>query len=374
MFSFRTKAPSPDQTISPSFEAEVASAPVPAGYAEALNVLRQRLNLDRAQSEALDALVSEIGLVSELVESNVDDLAERFRGIAANARKQTETIEAITHDPNMSNGQDEGNSLTAIAENVAESFSDLITKIVYLSSRGVSMVYTLDDVMGELKTMDRTIVQIDKINNQTNLLALNAKIEAARAGEMGRGFAVVADEVRELAKSVNTMSAQLKEQVHNISEGLSKSHDLLKEIATLDLSGQNLFASDRIREMMRSIVSQHEQFGRALRLSAETTQVMSNDIAAAIVAMQFQDRAKQRLQDVSVGLRHLGQSLAQSAQFTAASEGAGEADQRASLDWTRQLITGMTLGEIRQRLNARLGAGDIELEAAPQDDDDIELF
>lgn len=345
-------------------------------YAQAVDVIRHRLNLDRAQSEALDALMREVGMVSELVETNVDDLSARFQGIAEKARQQTSMIEVLTATASTTSNDEEDIALTEVAENIAESFSDLISKIVYLSSRGVSMVYTLDDVIAALKTVDRTILQIDKINNQTNLLALNAKIEAARAGEAGHGFAVVADEVRELAKTVNSMSSQLKMQIQSITGGLTKSYDLLREIATLDLSEQNLFANERIKRMMTKIISQHQSFADALVESSDVTRQMTTDIQHAIIAMQFQDRAKQRLQDVSAGLKCLGDSL------RATSEKANDIetyidsiDEAAVEHWTDSLIDSVTLGEIRERLQQKLRPGSPQNDRPVADDDaGIELF
>ncbi len=345
-------------------------------YAQAVDVIRHRLNLDRAQSEALDALMREVGMVSELVETNVDDLSARFQGIAEKARQQTSMIELLTATASTTSNDEEDIALTEVAENIAESFSDLISKIVYLSSRGVSMVYTLDDVIAALKTVDRTILQIDKINNQTNLLALNAKIEAARAGEAGHGFAVVADEVRELAKTVNSMSSQLKMQIQSITGGLTKSYDLLREIATLDLSEQNLFANERIKRMMTKIISQHQSFADALVESSDVTRQMTTDIQHAIIAMQFQDRAKQRLQDVSAGLKCLGDSL------RATSEKANDIetyidsiDEAAVEHWTDSLIDSVTLGEIRERLQQKLRPGSPQNDRPVADDDaGIELF
>ena len=60
-----------------------------ASHAQALDLIRRRLRLDEVQSQALDALMRELGLVSDLIEVSVDDLAARFRDIAEIARQKT---------------------------------------------------------------------------------------------------------------------------------------------------------------------------------------------------------------------------------------------------------------------------------------------
>jgi hypothetical protein len=72
--------------------------------------------------------------------------------------------------------------------------------------------------------------QIQKVTSQMNILALNAKIEAARAGIHGRGFAVVANAVKDLSLDINSVSAELDEEV---ARGLRILKDSVHSMATL---------------------------------------------------------------------------------------------------------------------------------------------
>jgi len=164
------------------------------------------------------------------------------------------------------------------------------------------MVSALDDVQNEIKSMQASIAQIDKINKQTNLLSLNAKIEAARAGAAGRGFAVVATEVGELARAVNTLSDTVKRQMSSVSEGLSRGDRLLREISAIDMSEENAKARERIRTMVDCLLSQNSVIAGALRKTAATSQQMEQAVSGAIIDMQFQDRVMQHIQNVNGAL------------------------------------------------------------------------
>jgi methyl-accepting chemotaxis protein len=198
----------------------------------------------------------------------------------------------------------------------------------------------LNGVLGELSSVDGSVAEIEKINRQTNLLALNAKIEAARAGEAGKAFAVVADEVRSLAGTINALSGVIKQQIGSIAGGLRSSHALLHDIATIDMSVESRNADARVRLVMQALVEQSSRFAGVLSQTVQTTEAITQDVSGAIVAMQFQDLAKQRMQNLQAILRAL--------------PAAPEAGAGSERDWAAAMIAGCTLGEVRERMSHRL--------------------
>ena len=76
--------------------------------------------------------------------------------------------------------------------------------------------HSIDELEGQLGSINDTLKIIDAVSKQTNLLALNATIEAARAGEAGKGFAVVANEVKELAKESARAAEEIKNKIDSI--------------------------------------------------------------------------------------------------------------------------------------------------------------
>lgn len=308
------------------------------------------------------ALGDEIGLVSTAIEENISAISKRFHDMIGTANEHGQSLQSVIEASQSISVNGETIKLTDLAESLGDALGDLVSKIIFLSSRGVSMVYALEDVLKQLGTVESSIAQIDRINSQTNLLALNAKIEAAHAGAAGRGFSVVADEVRELSKSVNALSSQLRTQISAISSGLRGSFDILQEIATVDMSEQNLFANERVRAIMAALVGQHERFALTLEASAGTTERFKQDVSAAVVGLQFQDRAKQQLQSV---IDAIGASVAP----VDPTKGADGVERIAAI------LDRCTLGDVRARLHARVLGGAMPVpDVTDGPSDDIELF
>ncbi len=316
---------------------------------EAIGFLEDWLGLSAVQKRALEALVNEINIVSAHVESSVHGLSQSFQSIAATARQQSTTVSELAAYIHEVQYDGKMVPLPEIAGSLGNILSGMIEKVIQVSSRGVSMVYALDAVLGELKSIEGTIAQIENINRQTNLLALNAKIEAARAGEAGRGFSVVADEVRELAKTVNTLSGSISQQIGSISHGLRESYTMLQDIATIDMSDENLETNARINALMQSLVDRNETLGTVLQKTAVSAKKIADDVSGAIVSMQFQDRTKQRLENVNDVIRVLAGAIGDLRASSANAISDGHTNGDVDHEWLHRMIAQCTLGEMRER-------------------------
>ncbi|MEH6476809.1 MAG: hypothetical protein V7727_14045, partial [Sneathiella sp.] len=204
--------------------------------------------------------------------------------------------------------------------------------------------------------------------------------------EAGLGFAVVAHEVQELARSINTMAGTMREEISGVAEGVRLGHSRIKEVANIDLS-KNILVKETIRELMDCIMQQNETSTQALRSSEEISKDITKDIYGVITRLQFQDRAKQRMENINTTLRVMeesAQTFSTETQQTFETNLEGRAPED---DWFKSVIKDLTLGEMRGRfLKAVFNEGDEFIEQTENtvpdlvegnsidDDDDIELF
>ena len=321
--------------------------------------------------------MGEAGLTAGHMEESVHGLTGRFERIAATTRDQAEIVQGLV--ASIQEVEIDGRSmlLADVAAGLGDTLGALMDKVGRLSRQGGATARSLDVVLTEIGSVEGSVARIEAINRQTNLLALNAKIEAARAGEAGRAFAVVADEVRLLAQSINTLSATIKVQIGSIATGLRGSHGLLQDIATVDVSDESRSAEARVQTVMQTLVAQNTRFAGVLQQTAETTQSITADVAGAIVAMQFQDLTKQRIENSQTVLRALASELARMAERTAA-ETPEAADGTLDPAWAEAMVAACTLGEVRDRLHRHVLTGEPASTPAAKASDDpfdgIDLF
>lgn len=288
---------------------------------------------------ALEAISQVLQGVSDLIETNTTGVSAQFGKIAGDAATQTAGIRDLIDSTSTIEVDGERVALTSVASELQGALAELVRKIIFLSSRGMAMVYALEDVLEEVRQVRKSVAAIEKLNSQTNLLALNAKIEAVHAGDAGRGFAVVANEVRQLALRTNEISGELHQRITRVTTGLDNSFNLLKEISTIDMSEENVFANERINMIVDSLVKQHAMFSEALEMASMNTGQLTHEIRDAVVKMQFQDRATQEIQSVRQVMGIVMQSL---------SAPVGGRDIAAEIDRT------LTLGDIKARILATI--------------------
>jgi methyl-accepting chemotaxis protein len=138
---------------------------------------------------------------------------------------------------------------------------------------------------------------VQAIASQTNLLALNATIEAARAGEAGKGFAVVASEVKNLAHQTSKATEEISIHVASIQgitcetrEAMDQISKTIAEISTI-MSGIEVYTAQQ-RNATQDISKSVQVAARGtLDVSNHIVQITSTSSETGRMACDARDSA-----------------------------------------------------------------------------------
>lgn len=272
------------------------------------DVLADWVGFAEAEQHVIGMLDAEIRQVSVLVETSAQELSERFRSLANNAKEQTQRVSGIVDVANTVLIDQEKVPLDLVMTEMDGMLTELVGNIVSFSKEAMRLVYLLEQLVRDVDEVDKSLDDIDAINRQTNYLAINAAIEANRAGDAGRTFAVVAGEVRALSRTTSGLAERIRTKVAAVVAGVQSGHEILRAIADKDLSPQ-MMVKERIQKTMSSLMEQNLRSQQVLTEAMRSSDSISSDIGHVITRMQFQDLAKQRLDHVSDGLKVISAGL-----------------------------------------------------------------
>ncbi|NNF97837.1 MAG: HAMP domain-containing protein [Desulfobacteraceae bacterium] len=129
--------------------------------------------------------------------------------------------------------------------------------------------------LGESSQEIGNIVQIiDEIADRTSILALNASIQAAMAGDAGRGFAVVAEEVQRLAERSTNSTKQIEKLVKNIQGDINDAGTSMEESIQQVVDGSML--ADDAYKKLEEIESVSAQLAEQVNAITLMTQKQTN--------------------------------------------------------------------------------------------------
>ncbi len=368
-------------------EEEVASPALPPeleGWTGRLPEIEQ--NLEAAlgawrstrvpQMAALEVLRNSLKETSELVESSALELNEQFKSLATSAMEQTQNVERVVQNANTLEVDGKEISMTDFSNMFNEFLSGAVEKILNISQLAMTIVYGLDDAMHSIEDIEKFNGRIQAINKQTNLLSLNATIEANRAGDAGRGFAVVAEEVRTVSKEINALSVEMSEKIGEVANSVRTGYHTLQEVATIDLS-DNINAKETLDTLMGALLKQNEDFQAILSKAVHESKQSSEVISGMIVKMQFQDRARQYMENAINAMGEIWHTLIYVGAKTDWHATVDHEELRQAM--VQNMLDHMQLGDIKKEFIAELvKAGvlqeDEHADAGGGEEEDIELF
>ncbi|WP_123042018.1 methyl-accepting chemotaxis protein [Cohnella candidum] len=140
-------------------------------------------------------------------------------------------IAAITTNETVSKLREEATHLSAVVEEMTAMTVQITEGSKDLSEEVKGFAAVSHSMAEDIKQVHKALEFVQEIANQSNLLGLNAAIEAARAGEAGKGFSVVAQEIRKMADVSKETSGQIRELLKSIQSSTDRFGKLVQSIS-----------------------------------------------------------------------------------------------------------------------------------------------
>jgi methyl-accepting chemotaxis protein len=236
----------------------------------------------------------------QLAEDSVIHLSQTFSSLVND-------LERIVSTSHRSGTQDQ--TIVQQFQHSQTTLTEVISDFENILHREAEMSEQVKRLAGFGAEMQQMAQGVRSVAEQINLLALNAAIEAARAGEQGRGFAVVADEVRKLAGSSAATGAQISHKVEELARALLQTQTLV-QTSIQSADGLVKASEHKVGEVLARLQQTAETINADAEQLRQLSVTIHDQISAALVDLQFQDRTSQILVHVCDGLNHLSERLA----------------------------------------------------------------
>lgn len=255
-------------------------------------------------------------------EEAIIELADRFGAIVQNIEKAVDASD--TGKNKKKSAERSVHKVLQEGEGKLQAVVALLTKSMDNRDMLLKEVKKLSTYIRDLESMAQAV---SSLAFQTNMLALNAAIEAAHAGERGRGFAVVATQVRSLSQQSSETGTRIRETIKIISGAIAGTMGTAETFANEDA-----VRVETAKQDIGHVLGDFKQLTGYLEESAETlrqsTRGIKDDIAGALVQLQFQDRVSQILCHVRDNIGQLTSHIGKYEQHF------DEAGQLVAIDWS----------------------------------------
>ena len=247
---------------------------------------------------------NETGRVRNLIGQAIGELGESFVDLQQLSNRQNELVDEIIENSAQTDSEDNGSiNIQQFAREVSELMEHFIEIMISVSTQSVATVHHIDDMVEHMDGIFNLLEDVKSIAEQTNLLALNAAIEAARAGDAGRGFAVVADEVRSLSVRSTAFNEQIREQVNNSKEVISRVRETVSVMASRDMN-ETITAKERVNNLLENITSMNEFLSSKVGDVSSVVENINEAVSKAVRCLQFEDISRQTLDAADNHVRH----------------------------------------------------------------------
>ena len=253
----------------------------------------------------LDAAAHSVDEVMELTQSAVADISKSFRVVVAKAHQQTEEATALlTHD-----GQSRGVlSLPQFIQAYDTQLVNVTQHMTSFSHAAEELANIQKRVTEHARVMEETIDGLRNMASQIARIALDASVAMTTQTFSARDFVEMTDRIRAISAEAHELTRKTRSGLDAIGEEVRQGNKRTMQVAEAAKRAAQT-AREEISTLNAATFEQTRQIEETLKHVNDLSVEIQKDINQIIVAMQFQDITRQKLERYRPALASTGEAL-----------------------------------------------------------------
>ena len=245
-----------------------------------------------ANRKKLEMVTESVEEVISLTEEAVSEISKRFRVLVAKANEQTEAATSLL----SSDGQ--GSGILSLPDFIQAYDSQLVNVTAHMSS----FSYAADEMANHQKrisehaqVMEQTIDGLRTMASQIARIALDSSVAMTSQTLSPRDFVEMTDRIRAISAQAHELTRKTRSGLDSIGDEVRQANKRTTQVAEAARRAVEI-ARQEIGVLNAATIEQTKQVEETLKRVNGLSMEIQQDINQIIVAMQFQDITRQKLE------------------------------------------------------------------------------
>ncbi|HLX23734.1 MAG TPA: methyl-accepting chemotaxis protein [Usitatibacter sp.] len=243
----------------------------------------------------LEMLSESVEEVIGLTENAVTEISKNFRVVVAKAHEQTEAAMSILQE---GEGQNSGVlSLPEFIKAYDSQLQNVTTHMSGFSAAADEMANHQKRVTEHAKVMEETIDGLRNMASQISRIALDSSVAMTSQTLSSRDFIEMTDRIRGISGEAHELTRKTRQGLDAIGDEVRQGNKRTTQVADAARRAVEVARSE-ISTLNEATIAQTRQIGITLNRINDLSVEIQKDINQIIIAMQFQDITRQKLERV----------------------------------------------------------------------------
>ena len=246
----------------------------------------------QANRKRLDTVTESVEEVIKLTEAAVTEISKNFRVVVAKANEQTEAAMSLLK------GEGQGRGVLSLPEFIQAYDSQLVNVTSHMTSFSAAadeMASHQKRVSEHARVMEETIDGLRNMASQISRIALDGSVAMTSHTLNPRDFVEMTDRIRAISAEAHELTRKTRHGLDAIGDEVRAGNKRTTQVAEAARRAVDVARSE-IATLNAATIEQTRQMEGTIKRINDLSVEIQQDINHIIVAMQFQDITRQKLE------------------------------------------------------------------------------